>query len=214
MFTNITNSTFCLIKSVMGYQYKTKHSIIDPLTCMIRLAILSFKPIGTKISIVDNRIKYNDPSVLQGPIRWTQGDNRDDLHNLYGPITKAIEWYDVSCPKIKHIFQLGSLGISILMESYTNNSTVNHSLEYYKTIIDYSISGNKTDVEFDEENKIYKELKNLWNTNEITIINDILNEIKNKETDETECLIKAIDSIIYIKEKRVKGIIDKNTTVL
>lgn len=214
MFTDITNSTVCLIQSFIGYQYKTKHYIIDPLTCMIRLAILSFKPMGTKISIIDNRIKYNDPSLLQGTIRWTQGDNRDDLHNLYGPITKAIEWYDVSCPKIKNIFQLGSLGVKNLMESYTGNSTINHSLEYYKTIIDHSISGNKTDVEFDEQNKIYKDLKNLWNTNEITIINDILQEIKNKDTEEVECLIKAIDAIIYIKEKRVKGIIDKNTTIL
>ena len=57
-----------------------------------------------------------------------------------------------------------------------------------------SISSNEQD------NKIYTDLKNLWNKNEITIINDILNEMKEKNEDETNSLINAIDSIINIKD--------------
>ena len=60
-----------------------KDSILDPLTCIIRLSILEFKPIGTKISLNNNKIKYNDPSVIQGALRWSNGDNREDLHNLF-----------------------------------------------------------------------------------------------------------------------------------
>ena len=59
-----------------------KDSILDPLTCLIRLSILEFKPIGTKISLNNSKIKYNDPSVIQGAVRWSNGDNREDLHNL------------------------------------------------------------------------------------------------------------------------------------
>ena len=65
------------------------HSIIDPLTCLIRLAMLEFKPINTKLSIKNNRITYNDPNILQGALRWSNGDNRSDIHNIYNPIIKA-----------------------------------------------------------------------------------------------------------------------------
>jgi len=218
MFKNyITDTTVQLFSSIFGNsKQQTKYFIIDPFTCMVRLAILSFKPKGTKISILDNMIKYNDPHILQGTIRWSQGDNRDDLHNLYRPITKAIEWYQLEDEKIKHIFGLSSKGIENLMYSYTGNSTVRHSLVYYKSIIDANLNVNKEASVNKEENfnKIYTELKNLWNKNEINIINDILSEMEHKTEEEKQSLINAIDSIINIKEKRVQIIIKKNTTVL
>tara|TARA_B110001450_G_scaffold127246_1_gene119734 strand:+ start:2740 stop:3222 length:483 start_codon:yes stop_codon:yes gene_type:complete len=159
-------------------------------------------------------IKYNDPNIFQGTIRWSQGDNRDDLHNLYRPITKAIEWYDLGNDKIKHIFGLSSKGIELLMSSYFSNSTVRHSLVYYKTIIDDNLKEEKEVILKDSHNKIYTELKNLWNKNEINIINDILTEMENKNEDEQMSLIDAIDSIINIKEKKVQIIINNNTTIL
>lgn len=218
MFKNyITDTTVQLFSSIFGNnKQQTKYFIIDPFTCMVRLAILSFKPKGTKISILDNMIKYNDPNILQGTIRWSQGDNRDDLHNLYRPITKAIEWYQLEDEKIKHIFGLSSKGIENLMFSYTGNSTVRHSLVYYKSIIDDNLKEEKESIVNKEENfnKIYTELKSLWNKNEINIINDILSEMENKTDDEKQSLINAIDSIINIKERRVQMIIKKNTTVL
>jgi hypothetical protein len=218
MFKNyITDTTVQLFSSIFGNnKQQTKYFIIDPFTCMVRLAILSFKPKGTKISILDNMIKYNDPNILQGTIRWSQGDNRDDLHNLYRPITKAIEWYQLEDEKIKHIFGLSSKGIENLMFSYTGNSTVRHSLVYYKSIIDENLKEEKETIVNKEENfnKIYTELKSLWNKNEISIINDILSEMENKTDDEKQSLINAIDSIINIKERRVQMIIKKNTTVL
>tara|TARA_B100000787_G_scaffold170083_1_gene163894 strand:+ start:6705 stop:7361 length:657 start_codon:yes stop_codon:yes gene_type:complete len=218
MFKNyIAETTIQLFSSLFGNsKQNTKYFIIDPFTCMVRLAILSFKPKGTKISIIDNMIKYNDPTILQGTIRWTQGDNRDDLHNLYRPITKAIEWYNLDDEKIQHIFNLSSKGIDNLMNSYTGNSTVHHSLVYYKTIIDENLKEEKEHPSPKEENynKIYTELKSLWNKNEINIINDILSEMEHKTDDDKQSLINAIDSIINIKEKRVQSIIKKNTTVL
>ena len=63
-------------------------SIIEPLICLIRLSILEFKQKGTKISINNNQIKYNIPNILQGPLRWSNGDNRKDIHNIFYPIKK------------------------------------------------------------------------------------------------------------------------------
>ena len=48
------NSIFNFFNSI--FYESNSNSIIDPLTCLIRLAILEFKPINTKISIKNNRI--------------------------------------------------------------------------------------------------------------------------------------------------------------
>ena len=112
-----------------------KKSILDPLTCIIRLAVLSFKPIGTKISVYENRISYNDPCVLQGPVRWSYGDKRGDLHNLYNPIKKALIWYDINDEEIKGIVKFTINGINNLKKSYDPNSIITHSLDHYITLL-------------------------------------------------------------------------------
>ena len=94
MFKSLNNSLYEIFTNL--FNDKDKNSIIEPLICLIRLAILDFKPMGTKISIFNNRICYNEPNILQGAVRWSNGDTRDDLHNIYLPITKATYWYDIS----------------------------------------------------------------------------------------------------------------------
>ena len=51
---------------------------------------------GTKISIYKNSIQFHEPSVIQGFIRLWSGDCREDLHNLYNPIIKVLEYSDYS----------------------------------------------------------------------------------------------------------------------
>ena len=70
----------------------SKNEILEPL-CLYRLAMLSFYPVGTKIKIENNSVMCQKPSVLQGTIRWSRGDNRNDIHNLYHPLQLAFSWY-------------------------------------------------------------------------------------------------------------------------
>ena len=141
MFKNINDSLYEIFVNI--FHEKNKNSIIEPLICLIRLAILEFKPCGTKISIYNNRIIYNEPNLLQGAVRWSNGDSRDDLHNIYHPISKASEWYDIEDKHIKNIFIYSIRGLEKLKLSYKRNSTINHSIQYY---IDYlTKSLNKTD---------------------------------------------------------------------
>ena len=60
--------------------------IVEPLSAMVRIALLNYREIGTKISISNNKIGYSDPTMLQGTIRWSYGDTRNDLHYLLNPI--------------------------------------------------------------------------------------------------------------------------------
>ena len=141
MFKSLNNSIYEILSNL--FNEKDKNSIIEPLICLTRLAILDFKPVGTKISIFNNKISYNEPNILQGAVRWSNGDARDDLHNVFLPLTKAPIWYDVNKTDIQNIFKFAIRGLEKLKRSYSRNSTINHSIQYYITCLRNSIKINE-----------------------------------------------------------------------
>jgi hypothetical protein len=185
--------------------------LIEPLTCIIRLAIVSFKPIGTKISIYENSISIHEPGLLQGPIRWLSGDNRNDLHYLHFPITKSLhKWNPNKNKDIKHIYELAIQGLYKLKKSYTNNQLSNlasHSIDLYITLIRDSLNG--TNVENVENLQSHNIFDQLWTLDQIKIINDLFNQVvKNKIY--SYSYLEAIEKILTTKIKRSKDIILKN----
>ena len=224
--------------NILLFNKNTKKYILDPLTCIIRCATLSFKPPGTKISIINNKISFNDPTILQGTIRWTTGDKREDLHNIYYPIIKSTQWYDIKDPNILNIFSLAVKGLDKLKNSYDESSIIVHSLELYINIInnfitdnnernkelyfkniqnretqEISLSENKKKNCHTEDNMIYKSLKELWNDNQISIVNNILIQMSTDSPNKKDWL-SALDIILSNKENNVNNIILKNTTSL
>ena len=209
--------------NLLLFNKNTKKYILDPLTCIIRCATLSFKPPGTKISIINNRISFNDPTILQGPIRWSSGDKREDLHNIYYPIIKSTQWYDINDINIKNIFSNAIKGLVKLKNSYDENSIIVHSLELYINIINNFINDNNyknkelyfknEDGQLNEDNLIYKSLRNLWNDNQISIINNIIVQIR-EDSNNRQDWLEALDIILTNKENNVNNIILKNTTSL
>ena len=205
------NSIFNFFNSI--FYENNSNSIIDPLTCLIRLAILEFKPINTKISIKNNRITYNDPNILQGTLRWTNGDKRSDIHNIYNPILKAIQWYEPDNEDIKNIFKYSLKGLEKLKMSYEENSIISHSIEYYITFIKQNFK-NKKNKET-ETNTIFFQFKELWSDRELNIINNMLLELADQYDDSVDnSLIEAIEVILNKKEEIVADIILQNTTKL
>ena len=200
------------------FSNEKKSLIIDPFCCMVRLAMMSFMPPGTKISIIDNSIQFNKPNPLQGTIRWTQGDKREDLHNIYQPILKSLIWYDIKNETIKEIFLLSCEGLTNLAGSYSDNSSIAHSLIFYKTKILQAIEKNEIEGEQDKTNIIYTSLKNLWNTDEIDMIKIMLFQLeenqKSKDEENIDCYLASLNIILECKERKVQAIIKKHTTLL
>ena len=211
MFKKYLGTTFYNFFNNIFYDTNS-NSIIDPLTCLIRLAILEFKPYNTKISIKNNKITYNDPHILQGPIRWTNGDNREDIHNIYNPIIKAIQWYDSDNEDIKNIFKYAVKGLEKLKSSYDDNSIITHSIEYYITYIKQNFKPKKTKLP--ETNTIFIQFKELWSEREINIINNMILELAEQEENYDNSLIDAIEILLLKKEEIVEEIIIQNTTKL
>ena len=96
-------------------------------------------------------------------------------------------------------------------------------MQYYIDYLKNSISGkiDKEAEEEDEENTISKQLRDLWNKREITIINNIILELeenRKKNNDEfqleQDALIKTLETLLNRKEQKVSNILFENTTLL
>ena len=59
-----------------NYNINIKSYMLDPLSVIIKLAILSNKPIGTKILIQDNVIYFQEPGVFQAFCRYVLKTNK------------------------------------------------------------------------------------------------------------------------------------------
>jgi hypothetical protein len=202
-----------LLSSIHSY-VPEKKLILEPLCVVIRLIILKYKESGTKISIVNNSISYMEPSFLQGALRTYNGDKREDLHNLYAPIIKAFEWYDIESGVNRYLFEQSLIGIDMLLSAYDKDSIIHHSLVHYKKIVQEFIDG-KADQDENvtkRESPLINNLKDIWNISEIKIIYDILKLIDSEINEEEKKLyIKIIEDILSHKEKRVNIYVEKNS---
>lgn len=131
--TIISSSAYNIFNKIF-YQRKERNMIIEPMSCIIKLSILQFYPEGTKISIHDNEIIFDEPGIFQGVYRNIYGDNRDDLHNLHNPISKALQWYN-DIDDISTLYMSTIDGITTLKKNYPERSIVSDALNSYIKLI-------------------------------------------------------------------------------
>jgi hypothetical protein len=209
---------------------KDKNIIIDPISCLVKLSILSLYPKGTKISISNNGLSFNNSTIFQGSIRFIQGDCREDLHNIFKPIQKSIEWYwntEEYGKTIEELFHMSELGLINLKNCYEANSTIQHSLDYYISYIknkNYNkdnlhnkneYKSNELNNEKQEKTIIYNYLKKMWSKREINIVIQLFQEYYEKDSqDEKENIINNINNMTTTKEKLLADFIREQCSSL
>jgi hypothetical protein len=92
---------------------------LDPFTTLIKLAILPFKPEGTKLSIDSNYINYSENTLFQFAVRKYLGDSYNDLRNLNKTLHKAVAWF-YDDPKLRYLFDYAIVGLEKLKKTYGN----------------------------------------------------------------------------------------------
>jgi hypothetical protein len=115
--------------------------ILDPLSVIIKLAILSNKPVGTKICISKNIIFLQEPGPFQSFCRYIFSTNKTDIQYLYNPIQLACQTYlikesVIKNPKLKELFKCAQNGLIRLSETYKSCSIIRLCINYYSTLID------------------------------------------------------------------------------
>lgn len=197
--------------------------ILDPLTSLIKLCLLNFKKPGTKISITNNKISFQSPDIFQGTIRWKNGDNRFDLHNLCNPIERSVEWYNCQDnSNIATIFTLAISGLKKFKESYKdieNTNLVCDAISHYISILENKLEKNikpdKINLQTLNESNINKSLRNMWETDEIAIISSMLILAKKKKyQNDVSATVRAIECLLECKDATTHEIILKYSTTL
>ena len=87
---NIKIMSGTLSNSKKKERYET---ILEPMQAILQLALLSFCPKGTKISISRNILHLQQPNISQGIVRWYNNDNKDDLFYLFYACKRFPQFY-------------------------------------------------------------------------------------------------------------------------
>ncbi len=184
--------------------------ILDPLSVIVKLAILSKKPIGTKIAIWSNTIYIQEIGMFQSLVRILYSTSKNDIQYLYNPIEIACSnyltpYYITNFPDIKNLFSNAIKGLEKLKETYSHNIMISHSINLYTSLINNYLGENfnsklfTPDVITNEYKKdeLEKIFVNTWiPTNTLTLYTNLdSKQIKDKNKES-------------IKEGRIKGLLD------
>jgi hypothetical protein len=163
--------------------------ILDPLLIIILLAVLAYKPIGTKIYFKDNLLCFNEPGLFQSIARSLSGYSKNDHYLLYNPIHFACKHFLSHSilkrhPLIKDLFLLAITGIQNLIKTYDTNEICKHNLFFYQNIIQNYINDDEAfnTVLFKADNitplytpEILQTFYEFWTNNEDNKIKLVLN---------------------------------------
>lgn len=191
--------------------------ILDPLSVIIKLYILSKKQIGCKLCIYNNSIILQDSGIFQSFIRYYFNNSKNDIQYLYNPIEIASYIYlskdfIEKFPTIKILFQHAIKGLENLIGTYNNNNNniIIHSLYMYINII-----SNHTGDRYNERlfirdsisniytNEVINKFKLLWTDDKIKILIEMIEFIEkiNNTNESIRCLeefISSIDKDVYL----------------
>jgi len=192
--------------------------ILEPLQVLTQLAILSFLPVGTKISINNNILFLQQPTMFQGVVRWYQNDNKDDLFYLFHAIRRYYKWYKNRDDEVfANILELAINGIEKLIETYNKVgiTTITHTLSLYKNILTQ-----ESDELFKDENEhsisvddVFKKITSLYDRKMLIVIYSVF-QIMGEETNQNKInlYVKGLNSILKPTEQNIhKWIIDNLT---
>jgi hypothetical protein len=184
----------------------TKSYLLDPLSIIIKLAILSNKPVGTKILIKNNILYFQEPGMFQSFCRIIYQTNKTDLQYMYNPIQFACQTFLTNefikaTPRMKNLFVCAQNGIKKLIETYKTNSIICLTLNYFYVIITNHVEQVYNETIFHKDGltsmynkELVEELNNLWTHEKIKVILDLITFLTNDKSASNN--VKSLENIM------------------
>jgi hypothetical protein len=160
--------------------------ILDPLSVIVKLAIISNKPVGSKLCIQNNVVYVQEPGFFQSVCRLYFNSNKTDLQYLYNPIQLACNHflnvrYIEKTPDIKKLFKCALHGLDKMKETYKSCPIIILCLHTYSNLIENYLEGYYNDTIFKKDtmtavynNESVKILISQWTTDKIKIVLDMI----------------------------------------
>ena len=191
--------------------------ILDPLSVIIKLAILSNKPIGTKICISNNIVFLQHPGPFQAFCRYIFSTTKSDIQYIYNPIQLACQQYlsqdAVSKnPKLKELFKCAQNGLIKLSETYKSCSIIRLCINYYATLIDNHLKEIYNNELFRNDlmtplytSELTKIFTKLWTQERIKIILNLTTFLIGDE--HATANVKSVETIMVDIDTQVQNLI-------
>ena len=171
----------------------SKNDILDPLSVIVKLYLYNSKPIGTKISVGNNRMDIHDSTYLQGIWRRYNGDSKNDINILVCPILFACVHYLTSHEMrviYLPVFNDALQALSNLKQTYANTAII-YNIEHLINIIQSHVGSEEAShgiVNMDTplykiKENIYQHLNEVWTPSRKSILFGLiaeLSEVKNQ----------------------------------
>jgi hypothetical protein len=160
--------------------------ILDPLSVIVKLAIISNKPVGSKLCIQNNVVYVQEPGFFQSVCRLYFNSNKTDLQYLYNPIQLACNHflnirYIEKTPDIKKLFKCALRGLDKMKETYKSCPIIILCLHTYSNLIENYLEGyyNESIFKKDTMTAVYNNesvniLISQWTTDKIKIVLDMI----------------------------------------
>ena len=192
--------------------------ILDPLSIIIKLAILSKKDIGTKICVYNNILYIQEIGVFQSLVRYMFKNNKIDIQYLYNPIELACKFYlndknNFNNLNIKLIFTSAQEGIKKLIKTYHEHLIIVHTLYFYYNIIEnYLCSKYNERLFMSDSFSIYytddliEKFNSQWTREKIKIVLEMI-EFINNDNSELNKSIKCLEEFMVIIDNNVNTLL-------
>ena len=195
-----------------------KHFLLDPLSVIIKLAIIGNKPVGTKLLIQNNVIYFQEPGMFQSFSRMFYNTNKTDLQYMYNPIELACKQFlskefVKNTPRIKDLFTCAQNGIKRLIETYKTNSIISLTLNYFNVIITNHVEQTYNENIFNKDGmtslytkELLEELFTYWTQEKIKVVLDIISFLTNDKSASSN--VKSLENIMETIDTELFKILD------
>tara|TARA_B110000208_G_scaffold181945_1_gene233181 strand:- start:6543 stop:7247 length:705 start_codon:yes stop_codon:yes gene_type:complete len=213
--TTLIKNAYTYLCDTVGVQKIDSIHLLEPLSVIIKLAIISFKKDRTKIAINNNKMFIQKPSAWQGVIRYVYGNNREEISHLLKPIKRSIELYPPkNNTELHYIYSRAIMGLKKVKTGYDElPSTVCHSIDLYISILEEGLSGNKLKVDTYDRSKNIDDLNlsvqtrinlekiftDIWSKDDITLLYSMFKSVDNQSAS-TQTYLKSIENLLKSKE--------------
>ena len=185
--------------------------ILEPLQAITQLALLSFCPKGSKLTISNNLLSIQNPGWGQGAWRAYNHDGKEDLFFLFNAIVRFNRFYlflkeenDDYCDLFDLLIQLSKRGIDKLLQTYANieQPALLHTLQLYRNLLDKpALFTESEEMDVNRVNgansidDVFIAIRKLYNSHEFIILYQTLMLLE-KNPDKYDTYILGINTML------------------